>query len=154
MDEPVHEWRRNDLVVSTDRARIDLDLVHAFLSRSYWAAGIPREIVERSIRHSVCFGIYRGSRQVGFARVVSDLATFGYLADVFVVEDERGRGLSKWLLQCIREHPALQGLRRWMLATRDAHGLYRRFGFVELNDPGRLMEILDPDVYVRPSGRR
>jgi GNAT superfamily N-acetyltransferase len=154
MDEPVREWRRDDLVVSTERARIDVDAVHAFLAGSYWAAGIPREVVERSIHHSLCFGIYRQERQVGFARVISDLATFAYIGDVFVVEDERGRGLSRWLLECIREHPALQGLRRWMLATRDAHGLYRRFGFRELRDPALLMELLDPEVYTPAPGAR
>jgi GNAT superfamily N-acetyltransferase len=147
------QWRRDGFRISTDPAQLDLEALHAYLSRSYWAAGIPREVVERSVRHSLCFGLYDEKeappRQVGFARVVSDLATFAYLGDVFVLEAYRGRGLSKWLMECIRRHPELQGLRRWSLATRDAHGLYGRFGFTPLGDPGRWMEIHDPEVYAR-----
>jgi GNAT superfamily N-acetyltransferase len=147
------EWRRDCFRISTDPAELDLEALHACLSRSYWAAGIPREIVERSVRHSLCFGVYdereEPRRQVAFARVVTDRATFAYLGDVFVVEDYRGRGLSKWLMECIRGHPELQGLRRWSLATRDAHGLYGRFDFTPLADPGRWMEIYDAEVYAR-----
>lgn len=138
-------WRRDDLTISTDPARIDIDFVFRFLSEdSYWAAGVAREVVERSIEHSIVFGLYRGQQQVGFARVVSDRATFAWLADVFVAEDERSRGLSKWLMDCVMEHADLRGLRRWMLATRDAHELYRRYGFAELAEPARFMEIHQP----------
>jgi GNAT superfamily N-acetyltransferase len=123
--------------------------VHAFLTRSYWAQGVPREVVLRSVRHSLCFGAYDGGRQVAFARVITDRATFAYLADVFVVESHRGRGIARRLMSVIRAHPDLQGLRRWSLATRDAHGLYRQFGFTALASPGLWMELHDPDVYRR-----
>jgi GNAT superfamily N-acetyltransferase len=123
--------------------------VHAFLTRSYWAQGVPREVVLRSVRHSLCFGAYHGGRQVAFARVITDRATFAYLADVFVVESHRGRGIARRLMSVIRAHPDLQGLRRWSLATRDAHGLYRQFGFTALASPGLWMELHDPDVYRR-----
>jgi GNAT superfamily N-acetyltransferase len=123
--------------------------VHAFLTRSYWAQGVPREVVLRSVRHSLCFGAYDGGRQVAFARVITDRATFAYLADVFVVESHRGRGIARRLMSVIRAHPDLQGLRRWSLATRDAHGLYRQFGFTPLASPGLWMELHDPDVYRR-----
>ncbi len=142
-----YEVRRGSYLVSTDAARLDLHLIHGFLSRSYWAAGIPREVVARCIPGSLCFGLYDWERQVGFARVISDRATFAYLADVFVVESHRGRGLSKWLLRAILAHPDLQGLRRFSLATKDAHGLYRQFGFAALGAPQRHMEILRPDAY-------
>lgn len=137
----IYERRDGDVLVSTDSARLDLDVVHGFLSgASYWAAGIPREIVVRSIRHSLCFGAYDGDQQVGFARIVSDYATFAYLADVFVLPSHRGRGIGKQLMTSITGHPALQGLRIWALYTRDAHGLYRQFGFKESRCPERLME--------------
>jgi len=133
------------VIVSTDPSRLDLDVVHGFLARSYWAAGISREIVERAVRHSLCFGAYERGRQVGFARVVSDRATYGYVSDVFVLPSHRGRGVGKQLMAAIMSHPELQGLRRWTLFTRDAHGLYRRYGFGEARHPERLMEILgDP----------
>jgi GNAT superfamily N-acetyltransferase len=135
--------------ISTDPSRIDLPLVHGFLTASYWAKGIPEQTVRRSIEHSLCFGVYCGSRQVGFARAVSDYATFAYLADVFVLEEFRGRGLAVWLMQCIMDHPDLQDLRRWSLLTRDAHGLYRKFGFQELPAPERWMERHNPEVYSR-----
>jgi GNAT superfamily N-acetyltransferase len=119
-----------------------------FLTNSYWAKGISREIVTRSIEHSLCFGIYEGSgAQIGFARVVSDFATVAYLGDVFVLESHRGRGLSKWLMECVLEHPALQNLRRWILLTRDAHGLYSQFGFTPVKAPERYMELHRPNVY-------
>ena len=147
------DWQKDGFRISTDPAELDVAALHAYLSRSYWAQGIPREVVERSLRHSLCFGLYEekewSKRQVGFARVVSDRATFAYLGDVYVLEDYRGRGLSKWLMECIRTHPELQGLRRWSLATRDAHGLYGRFGFTSLADPSRWMEIHDPESYAR-----
>jgi GNAT superfamily N-acetyltransferase len=145
------EHRRGEFVISTDPARLDVDVIHEFLTNSYWAKGIPREIVARSIEHSLCFGVYDGSgAQIGFARVVSDFATVAYLGDVFILESHRGRGLSKWLMECIVQHPALQGLRRWILTTRDAHGLYSQFGFTPVKALGRYMERHDPDVYEVP----
>lgn len=139
--------------VDTDPSRLDMDVIHGFLSQSYWARGIPRALVERAVRNSLCFGLYEGERQVGFARVVTDQATFAYLADVFVVESHRGRGLSKFLVAAVVADPRLQGLRRWMLATRDAHGLYARFGFEPLAVPGRFMELHAPDVYAASGAR-
>lgn len=147
----IKEWIRGHYRVSTDPRRLDLETIHGFLSRSYWAEGIPREVVERSIRNSLCFGVYDDDRQVGFARVVTDRATYAYLADVFVLEPHRGRGLSKWLLECLLAHPDVQGLRRWQLATRDAHGLYVQYGFQPLADPATLMEIRRPDAYRQAS---
>jgi GNAT superfamily N-acetyltransferase len=153
------EWRRGEFLISTDPKRLSLDVVHDFLTNSYWAKGISRDVVARSIEHSLCFGIYDESPrpsgearygahgQVAFARVVSDFATVAYLGDVFVLESHRGRGLSRWLMQCITEHPALQNLRRWILLTRDAHGLYSQFGFTPLNAPERYMELHRPHVY-------
>lgn len=142
------EFRRGEFLVSTDPARLDLDVIHSFLTNCYWAKGIPRETVARSVEHSLCFGIYDGSgAQVGFARVVSDFATVAYLGDVFVLESHRGRGLSKFLMECIMQHPALTGLRRWILLTRDAHGLYKKFGFMPLKSADRYMELHRPDVY-------
>ena len=117
------EWNKCPFSISTDRDRLDLATVHSFLSRSYWSEGIPIETVKKSIQGSLCFGVYDGKTQMGFARVVSDFSTFAYLADVFIVADCRKHGLSKWLMECILSHPDLQGLRRWVLATRDAHGL-------------------------------
>jgi GNAT superfamily N-acetyltransferase len=143
-------WRRDEFEITTDPARVDLDVVHEFLASSYWARGIPREVVERSIRHSLPFSVWTPQRQVAFARVISDRATFAYLGDVFVLPEYRGRGLSNWLMQVIVEHPDLQGLRRWSLLTRDAHGLYEKVGFRPLEDATRWMERHDPDVYSRP----
>ena len=144
------EYRRGEFVISTDRERLSLDVVHGFLTNCYWAKGIPRDVVTRSIEQSLCFGMYEGSgAQVGFARVVTDFATVAYLGDVFVLESHRGRGLSKWLMQCVTEHPALQNLRRWILLTRDAHRLYAQFGFTPVKSPERYMELHQPDVYER-----
>lgn len=137
--------------ISTDSSRFDLDLIHRFLSNSYWAEGIPREIVERSIENSLCFGVFDRDQQVGFARVITDRATFAYLGDVFIIESHRGRGLSKQLMQAIMEHPELQGLRRWSLVTRDAHGLYEQFGFTPLSNPQRYMERSDPENLLKGS---
>jgi GNAT superfamily N-acetyltransferase len=146
--EALVDYRRGEFVISTDRERLSLDVVHGFLTNCYWAKGIPREVVVRSIEHALCFGIYDGeSAQVGFARVVSDFATIAYVGDVFVLETHRGRGLGKWLMQCIVEHPALQNLRRWILTTRDAHGLYSQVGFTQVKAPERFMELYRPDVY-------
>lgn len=141
------EWRRESFTISTDRAKLDRGAIHEFLTRSYWAKGIPREIVDRSIEGALCFGLYEEGRQVGFARVITDSATFAYLADVYVLESHRGRGLAMWLMESILAHPALTGLRRWMLVTRDAHGLYRKVGFRELAHPERIMEMTFPGIY-------
>lgn len=143
-----HEWRRGEHAVSTDPARLDLAVVHGFLARSYWSPGIPIETVRRAIAGSLPFGLYlvapdtpEGTeRQIGFARAISDRATFAYLADVFVIEPFRGRGLGKWLVETIVSHPDLQGLRRWALITRDAHAVYRAHGFAPLASPDRWME--------------
>ena len=148
------DWTRGTLSISTDSSRVDRNLVHEFLSqRSYWAAGIPRDVVERSIERSLCFGVYEGDAQVGFARVVTDYATFAYLADVFVLESHRGRGIATWLMEAVVGYPDLQGLRRWILMTRDAHGLYAKFGFKPLAAPDRIMEIHNPSIY-RNGGTR
>jgi GNAT superfamily N-acetyltransferase len=134
--------------IDQDKSRLDIDLIHKFLSTSYWAEGIPREIIIKSIQESDCFGIYRSGEQVGFARVISDHVTFAYLADVFVVPEARGRGLGKWLMATIMNSAQYQNLRRWLLATKDAHELYRQFGFTEA-PPDRFMEIRDGEVYSR-----
>jgi GNAT superfamily N-acetyltransferase len=133
--------------ISTERSRLDVALIHDYLRSSYWAQDIPRAVVERSIQHSLCFGAYLDGRQTGFARVVTDYATFAYVADVFVVPEHRGRGISKLLLRAILEHPELQGLRRFLLATHDAHGLYAQFGFQPLAHPEHFMTVHKPDVY-------
>lgn len=142
------EHRRGNYLISTDPARINLDVVHGFLTNCYWARGISRELVGRSIENSLCFGIYDAdARQLGFARVVSDFSTIAYLGDVFVLEAHRGNGLGKWMMECVVQHPDLQGLRRWILLTRDAHQLYSQFGFTALKAPERYMELHRPDVY-------
>ena len=146
-----YEVRRDGYLVSTDQGLLDIDAVHAFLSQqSYWANGIARAKFENALQHSLPFGAYRNGAQVGFARVISDFETFAYLADVFVDEAHRGRGVSKLLLGAVLAHPQLVSLRRWMLGTRDAHGLYSQFGFIPLEEPGRWMELSNPDVYTRP----
>jgi GNAT superfamily N-acetyltransferase len=145
---------KGEYTLSTDPLRLDADVIHAFLRTSYWSPGIPREIVVRAIQGALCFGIYGpDQQQVGYARVITDKATFAYLADVFVLEAHRGKGLSKWLMECIMQHPELQGLRRWMLGTKDAHGLYAQYGFTPMAMPDRFMEIAHPDIYYlnRPS---
>jgi GNAT superfamily N-acetyltransferase len=141
------EWTKNEFSVSTDPARLDMIYLHQFLSTTYWAKGIPLEIVQKAIAGSVCFGMYHGQRQIGFARVITDKATFGYLADVFIDPAYRRKGLSKWMMECVMSHPELQGFRRFMLATRDAHGLYRKFGFTGVPNPEIMMQIHNPDVY-------
>ncbi len=148
----IQEWRRGEYLISTDKQRVDLEVVHGYLTRSYWAEGIPREIVRRSIEHSLVFGVYKGAEQVGFARVISDLAAFAYLGDVFILEAHRGQGLSVWLMECIVAHPDLQGLRRWTLFTRDAHGLYEKVGFKRATSAERLMERAFPNIYKEATG--
>ena len=141
------EWGRGEYLISTDTNRLDLAVVHGFLTTSYWAAGIPLEIVKKSIEHSLSFGVYKGEQQVGYARVITDYATFAYIGDVFILEEFRGRGLSKWLMEVIADHPELQGLRRWLLLTRDAQGLYEKTGFVRPKTPERYMEKHFTDAY-------
>ena len=136
------ESKREEFLISTDPARLDIVAVHAYLTQSYWAMGIAKEVVAKSVEGSLCFGLYEGSRQIGLARVITDKATFAYLCDVYVLAEYRGRGLGKWLMSVVRAHPDLQQLRRFVLVTRDAHGLYEQFGFSRLKEPGRYMEIL------------
>jgi GNAT superfamily N-acetyltransferase len=142
------EWRRANFEITTDQARLDLDKIHAFLAlQSNWAKDITRPTVEKSVRNSLCFGLFHGRAQVGFARVISDRATIAYLGDVFVLPEYRGRGLAKWLMDCVISHPDLQNLRRWILVTDDAHGLYRKYGFTPLASPESFMELHNPEVY-------
>lgn len=136
-----------DYEISTDGHRLDMEVIHGFLVSSYWSPGVPRAIVERAVQNSLCFGVYHGAAQVGLARVVTDKATFALLADVFILEAHRGKGLSKCLMRCVVGHEDLQGLRRFLLLTSDAHGLYRQFGFESLGNPARFMEILRQDLY-------
>lgn len=138
-----------DFIIDTDRSRLDIPFIHQYLTQSYWAEDISYEIVKKAIEGSVCFGMYHAEKQVGFARVITDAATFAYLADVFMDEDYRGRGLSKWLMKVIMEHESVQELRRFMLATRDAHGLYSQFGFTLLKNTDRWMQVHNPNVYKR-----
>lgn len=137
----------NEYTITTDKRRLDLQAIHAFLSQTYWSPGIPMAVVERAIENSLAFGVFQGEEQVGFARVVTDKATFAYLADVYVLAAHRGKGLSKRLLEVIHAHEELQGLRRFMLATKDAHGLYAQFGFKALANPSRMMERVNPNAY-------
>ena len=133
----------NGYEISTDPARLDLDVIHGYLRGAYWSPGVPRDVVERSIARSLCFGLYApDGAQAGFARVVTDGATFAWIADVFVLEPHRGRGLGVWLMETLLAHPDLQGLRRTVLATNDAHGLYERFGFEPLPTPERWMALV------------
>jgi len=141
------DFIRDGFTISTEKEKLDIDVIHSFLSRTYWAEGISKEIIRRSIEGSLCFGVFENDKQVGFARMITDNATFAYLADVFIIEEYRGRGLSKWLMEIMMSHPDLQGLRRMVLATRDAHELYKKFGFTLLNNVDRWMHIHHPDIY-------
>jgi GNAT superfamily N-acetyltransferase len=142
------EWQGDNYLISTDRSRLDLEMIHRFLTQdSYWAKNRAIAQTKTAIENSICFGLYEAQRQVGFARVITDKATFAYLGDVFVLDEFRGRGLGKWLMETVVSHPELQGLRRWVLATRDAHGLYEQFGFSALKAPDRWMELADPNAY-------
>lgn len=150
LNDKVLEWESDGYVLSTDKLKIELHVVHSYLSNdSYWAEGIPIETVQRSIDNSLCFGVYFEKHQVGFARIISDFTTFAYLADVFVLPAHRGKGLSKWLMEVIMKHPDLQGLRRFLLTTMDAHELYRQYGFTEYPQPERMMTRNVPDIYKR-----
>ena len=145
-----YELREDEWLFSTDKSRLDIDMIHRFIGgESYWAPGIARELVEKAIANSLCFGCYRAGIQVGYARVVTDFVGFAYLADVFVIREQRGLGVGKRLMRFLFDCPHLQNLRRFMLATRDAHGLYAGFGFRPLSDPQRFMERFDPDAYLR-----
>ena len=140
----IYEAQQNEFFISTDKSKLDINIIHDYLcNESYWAKNIPLEIVQRSIEGSYCFGLYVNEnsilKQIGFARMITDCATFGYLADVFIIEPYRGKGLAKWLMEIIMNCPGLQGLRRWLLATKDAHGLYLQFGFSALDKPERIM---------------
>jgi GNAT superfamily N-acetyltransferase len=135
---------RGTFTISDEPERLQLEVIVDYLARAYWSNQRSRAVIEKSLKHSLCFGVYEQDQQIGFARVVSDHATFAYLADVFILESHQGHGLGKWLVQTILEHPELQGLRRWILATRDAHGLYAQFGFTALENPDRYMTKFDP----------
>jgi len=136
---------KNGFRISTDQTLLDFDMIYRYLdNESYWAKGIPEETLRKAIKNSLCFGVYKQNKQVGLARVITDKATFAYICDVFILHDHRGLGLSKWLMQTIVNHPELQGFRRWSLATADAHGLYKQFGFNEIIRPERWMEIFTP----------
>lgn len=142
------EWKRGEYTISTDRSRLQIGVIHDFLANeSYWAKNRTLEQMQTAIENSICFGVYHGELQIGFARVISDSATFAYLGDVFILEEFRGLGLSKWLMETLLSHPDLQGLRRWILATRDAHGLYEQFEFTGLKFPERWMELSAPNAY-------
>ncbi len=142
------EWQNGEFTISTDRNLLQSDAIQKFLTgESYWAKTRTREQTETAIKNSLPFGVYKGENQIGFARVVTDYATFAYLGDVYILEEFRGRGLSKWVMEVIINHPELQGFRRWILATKDAHTLYEKFGFSELKHPTRWMEKAAPDAY-------
>jgi len=142
------KWQKDEFIISTDRNRLQIEAIHKFLSEeSYWAQTRTREQTETAIKNSLPFGVYKGENQIGFARVVTDYATFAYLGDVYILEEFRGQGLSKWLMETIVGHPDLQGFRRWVLATKDAHTLYEKFGFHALVHPDRWMEKPAPNAY-------
>jgi GNAT superfamily N-acetyltransferase len=149
----IYESLQKDFIISSDKSELNIVMIYQYLStESYWAKNIPLAVVQKSIEESFCFGVYKKDNdktltQIGFARVITDHATFGYLADVFIVEAYRSRGISKWLMHEIMSHPQLQGFRRWMLATRDAHGLYEQFGFTALTNPERIMQLVTANIY-------
>jgi GNAT superfamily N-acetyltransferase len=151
MTDGASEWQRGEYSISTSNERLELPVIHDFISnQSYWAQGRTFETVQRALDNSLNFGIYKDNQQVGFGRVVTDYATFAWIADVFVLSEHRGHGLSKWLIEVMLSHPKLQGFRRWVLATKDAHGLYERFGFIPLHRPERWMERPDPAMEESP----
>ena len=145
------QWQQGEYTISTDDSLLDIRIIHDFISRqSYWGQGRSIAVVQRALDHSLNFGLYKDRQQIGFARVVTDYATFAWVADVFILPGHRGRGLSKWLMTVILAHAELQGFRRWVLATKDAHGLYERFGFIPLNRPERWLERPDPNMQESP----
>lgn len=140
--------QKGDFFISTEKSKLDIDSIHEFLStKAYWCLNIPKTTVEKAVAHSLCFGVYHNEKQIGFARVISDYATIAYLGDVYILEEYRGQGLSKWLVESIMTHPELQGLRRWILLTGDAHELYRQFGWTNIADPSKWMEVHIRNVY-------
>ena len=139
--------KKDNYSISTDKLMLDISVIHGFLSTSYWSEDIPIELVQKSIENSLCFGVYKDNTQIGFARVITDYTTFGYLADVFIIESERGKGLSKWLMECILAHPQLQGLRNFCLMTNDAHSLYERYGFKNIPKPENFMAKKIEGIY-------
>ncbi len=141
------DYTRDNFTISTDPDRLDFDVIHHFLTNSYWSPGISYETVKKAAQNALCFGVYEGENQVGYARVITDYTTYAYIADVFILDSHQGKGLGKWMMQCVVDYPELQGLRRWMLATRDAHGLYEKVGFVVVPGPERFMERYDPNAY-------
>ena len=145
------EITKGHFSISSNPSRLDIDAMHKYLSRSFWAEGIPKETVRKSVTNSLCFGLFDGAAQIGLARVITDRATFAYLCDVYVLEEYRGRGLGKWLIETVMSHPDLQGLRRFQLVTRDAHGLYSRHGFAGPTNPERYMEIFRHGMYLKRS---
>ena len=140
------DYSRGNFRVSTDKSRLDLEAIHGFLKDAYWAKNISFEVVRQSIQKSLCFGVYKLDELVGFARVITDDAVFAYLLDLFILEAHRGQGLAKWLLECIFSNPELRSVRMWLLATKDAHGLYEKFGFRPLRHPERFMRLSMADV--------
>lgn len=139
---------QGEFCISTEKAKLNIDAIHGFLStQAYWCLNIPKQTVEKAIAHSLCFGVYHNEQQIGFARIISDFATIAYLGDVYILQEYRGKGLSKWLMNTIMTFPHLQGLRRWILLTGDAHGLYRQFGWKDIADPLKWMELHDKNVY-------
>jgi N-acetylglutamate synthase-like GNAT family acetyltransferase len=145
---PVMNIKQGDCLISTDRDKLDLNMVHRYLTtESYWSPGIPFDTVKQASEHSLCFGVYHKDKQIGYARIISDYTTIAYLADVFILSEFRGNGLSKWLIKTIQSHPDLQGLRRWILLTKDAHGLYRQTGWKDIAQPELWMEIHQKDIY-------
>lgn len=142
------EETKNNFIISNDKAKLDIDAIHQYIGgESYWAQGIPFDVLKKAIDNSMCFGVYDNNKQIGFARMITDYSTFAYLADVYILESYRGKGLSKWLMEFIMNHPDMKGLRRYMLATKDAHGLYLQYGFKPVANPENIMEIRNPDIY-------
>ncbi len=139
-------FRKGQYLISTDKSKLDIKVIHGYLSNSYWAKNRSLKTSKLTLKNSLCFGLYYKNKQIGFARVITDYATFAYLADVFILEDHRGKGLSKWLMDVILKYDELQNLRRWFLATKDAHGLYEKFGFTSLKEPEKLMEMFRKDL--------
>lgn len=146
----IHAWRRDNILISTDKALLNLETIQELLSTAYWATNRPIELTRRAIEHSLVFGMYDDERQIGFARLVTDYTFFGYLCDVMIADDYRGQGLGKWLIESILSHPEVQGVRRWLLITRDAHGLYQQFGFAGLDEPERYMQMMRTEAPAYP----
>lgn len=145
-----HEYRRDNFLISTDPTLLNVEIIHTFLTQSYWAQGISQKLVIKSIQNSLCFGMFTSNRQIGFARAITDYSTFAYLSDVFILAEYQGRGLGQWLIECIVAYPSLQGIRRLLLATADAQEFYQKCGFKPLSKPENFMEIHFPYIYLKP----